>query len=97
MNDDFYEKHGPNWDRLIRDYPVDYVILEYTQERLRPEDLLDRGYALVWVTEGHSALMARQKQADQLRRVAAELPPTTINPVDARIPDGWWPPSTVKQ
>jgi len=90
MNDDFYGKRGTNWDRLIRDYPVDYVILEFTQERLRPQDLLDHGYVLIWVTEGHSALMARQKYADQLRRVVADLPPTTINPVDASIPDGWW-------
>ena len=97
MNDDFYEKHGTNWDRLIRDYPVDYVILEFTQERLRPEDLLNRGYVLIWVTEGHSALMTLQKHADQLRRAAAELPPTTINPVDASIPDGWWSRSSVKQ
>jgi hypothetical protein len=90
LNDDFYGKRGTNWDRLIRDYPVDYVILEFTQERLRPADLLDRGYVLIWITEGHSALMALQKHADQLQRVAAELPPTTINPVDASIPDGWW-------
>ena len=29
LNDDFYEKRGTNWDQLIRDYPVDYVILEF--------------------------------------------------------------------
>ncbi|HXR04112.1 MAG TPA: hypothetical protein VN836_05325 [Verrucomicrobiae bacterium] len=97
MNDDFYEKHGTNWDRLIRDYPVDYVILEFTQERLRPADLLDHGYVLIWTTEGHSALMALQKQAAQLQHVAAELPPTTINPVDASITDGWWSRSSVNQ
>jgi len=97
LNNDFYEKRGANWDRLIRDYPVDYVILEYTQDRLRPEDLLDRGYVLIWLTKGHFALMALQKYAGPLQRVAAELPPTTINPVDASIPDGWWPPASVNQ
>jgi hypothetical protein len=97
LNDDFYEKRGTNWGRLIRDYPVDYVILEFTQERLRPADLLDHGYVLIWITEGHSALMALQKHAGQLQRVAAELPPTTINPVDASIPDGWWSRSLVNQ
>ena len=96
LNDDFYEKRGANWDRLIRDYQVDYVILEFTQQRLRPEDLFDHGYVLIWTTEGHSALMALQKDAGQLQRVAAGLPPTTINPVDASIPDGWWPRSSVK-
>jgi len=91
MNDDFFSRRGANWDRLIRDYPVDYVILEFTQERLRPEDLLDHGYVLIWATPGHSALMALQKHAAQLERAAAALPPTTINPVDASIPDDWWP------
>jgi len=89
LDDDFYEKRGTNWARLIRDYPVDYVILEFTQDRLRPQDLLDHGYVLIWVTKGHSALMALQKHAAQLQRVAAELPPTTVNPVDASIPYGW--------
>ena len=91
LNNAFYEKRGADWDRLIRDYQVDYVILEFTEERLRPADLLDHGYVLIWTTEGHSALMALQKHADQLQRAAAGLPPTTINPVDAGIPDGWWP------
>lgn len=90
LNDDFYGKRGTNWDRLIRDYPVDYVILEFTQGRLRPQDLLDHGYVLIWTTEGHSALLALQKHAARLQQVAAELPPTTINPVDASIPAGWW-------
>ena len=97
MNDDFYQKRGTNWDRLIRDYPVDYVILEFTQQRLRPADLVDHGYALIWSSEGHSALMALQKHAAQLQRVAAELPPTTVNPVDASIPDGWWSRPALKQ
>ena len=90
LNEDFYDKRGTNWDRLIRDYPVDYVILEFTQNRLRPEDLLDHGYVLIWLTPGHFALMAMQKHADGLQRAAAGLPPATINPVDAGIPNGWW-------
>jgi hypothetical protein len=76
---------------------VDYVILEFTQQRLRPADLLDHGYVLIWTTEGHSALMALQEHAAQLQRVAAGLPPTTINPVDARTPDAWWSRTAVRQ
>ena len=91
LNNAFYEKRGPDWDRLIRDYPVDYVILEFTEERLRPPDLTDRGYVLIWQTEGHSALLALPQHAEQLRRAAAGLPPTTIDPLDAKIPDAWWP------
>jgi hypothetical protein len=91
LNNAFYEKRGPDWDRLIRDYPVDYVILEFTEERLRPPDLTDRGYVLIWQTEGHSALLALPQHAEKLRRAAAGLPPTTIDPLDAKIPDAWWP------
>lgn len=91
LNDRFYDKRGPHWDQLIRDYPVDYIILDFTQARLRPVDLLDRGYVLIWVTEGRSALLALQKHAGDLERAAATLPPTTIDPLDASIPDNWWP------
>jgi len=91
LNFNFYEKLGPDWDRLIRDYQVDYILLELAREHLRPEDLLSRGYALIWLDPGRSALMALQKHADRLRRTAAALPPTTIDPLDASIPDTWWP------
>jgi hypothetical protein len=90
LNNDFFEKSGPGWDRLIRDYPVDYVILRFARDRLRPEDLFSRGYVLIWLTPGQSALMASQKHAGRLRQVAAELPATTIDPLDASIPDQWW-------
>lgn len=90
MNADFFDKHGTNWDRLIKEYPVDYVILEFTQYRLRPEDLFDHGYKLIWVTDTNSALMALDKHANALVQVATNLPPTTINPLDAHMTDGWW-------
>lgn len=91
LNDNFYNKIGPNWDRLIKEYPVDYVLLEYHLDRLRPEDLLDRGYVLIWhVPGGNSALLALEKHATPLLEVVTNLPPTTINPLDARIPERWW-------
>jgi hypothetical protein len=93
LNFNFFYKNGPDWDRLIRDYQVDYIILELARARLRPEDLVGRGYALIWLDQNTgSALMALQKHADKLRRTAATLPPTTIDPLDASIPDHWWPP-----
>jgi hypothetical protein len=91
LNNRFYEKRGANWDQLIRDYRVDYVILDYLEEPLRPQDLIERGYVLIWQTEGHSALLALPQTAEKLKQVAADLPPTTINPLDAKIPDTWWP------
>jgi hypothetical protein len=90
LNDHFYQKSGPDWDRLIKDYRVDYVILDLFQARLRPEDLTHYGYSLVWIDPGRSALMALSAQADRLRQVAAALPPTTIDPADASLPDRWW-------
>jgi hypothetical protein len=95
LNFNFYDKRGSDWDRLIRDYRVDYIILELARTKLRPRDLLGRGYVLIWPLKidqnTGSALMALQKHADQLLRTVAELPPTTIDPLDASIPDNWWP------
>ena len=90
LNNDFFEKRGTNWDRLLRDFQVDFVILDLRHETLRPEDLRDRGYELVWLQKDVSALLTLQKNAEALRRVAKELPPTTINPLDAAIPEKWW-------
>jgi hypothetical protein len=92
LNARFFDKTGPDWDRLIRQYPVDYVLLDLSQAGLRPEDLRERGYALIWVTEGSSALMALEKHAKHLLEVTAALPPTTIEPLDAAITDRWWAP-----
>jgi len=89
MNLVFFGKSGANWDRLIREYKVDYVVLDLRSGRLGPEDLRERGYALIWLDRGYSALLALEKHAAFLRKVASELPPTTIEPLDARIPDRW--------
>jgi hypothetical protein len=92
LNARFFDKSGPDWDRLIRDYLVDYVLLDLTQGGLRPEDLQNRGYVLIWVSKGSSALLALQKHANGLGQLAAALPPTTIEPLDAAITDRWWAP-----
>ena len=91
LNNAFYRKRGANWDQLLRDYPVDFVILDFTEGALRPADMIARGYVLIWQTGEDSALLALPQHAEKLRRAAAELPPTTINPLDAKIPDAWWP------
>ena len=91
LNNAFYRNRGANWDQLIREYPVDFVILDFTEGALRPADLTARGYVLIWRSGEDSALLALPQQAEKLRRAVAELPPTTINPLDAKIPDAWWP------
>ena len=73
-------------DRLIREFPVDYVIVETGATALRPEDLLQRGYVLVWQTGTASALFAREAVASPLLDAARQLPPSTIDPLDPAIP-----------
>jgi hypothetical protein len=90
LNDRFYGKRGTNWDQLIHDYHVDYVILDYLEAPLRPQDLTALGYVLIWETPGHSALLCLPEQAEKLKLTAATLPPNTINPLDPKIPDAWW-------
>jgi hypothetical protein len=89
LNASFFDKSGPEWDRLIRQFPVDYIILDLSQPGLRPADLASKGYSVIWLTEGCSALLALNASAKELRQVAASLPPTTINPLDAKIPSSW--------
>lgn len=92
LNDRFYGRRGTNWDQLVRDYHVDYVILDYLEAPLRPQDLTSLGYVLIWEMPGHSALLCLPSQAEKLKKTAANLPPTTVNPLDSKIPDAWWAP-----
>jgi len=90
LNNAFFEKRGTNWDRLIREWPVHFVMLDLEHERLTPEDLSSRGYELVWLQPRVSALMVLAKYAPVIRKVVDELPSTTINPLDADIPKKWF-------
>jgi hypothetical protein len=85
----FHGRRGKDWDRLIREHPVDFVILDLQKDALRPEDLRPHGYEVIWQTGDLSALLARGPNIDSLRRAAAELPPTTIQPLDPAIPRSW--------
>ena len=89
MNQDFFGKRGPDWDRLVREFKVDFVMLNYASSRLRPEDLVDKGYELIWQQPEVSALLALKEHAKALREVAASLPPTTTDPLTANIPRQW--------
>ena len=89
MNRDFFAKRGPEWERLLKLHPVDFVALNLQLGKLRPEDLQSRGYTIVWLDEGVSALLVLDKHAAQLKNVATNLPPTTIDPLDPSIPERW--------
>jgi hypothetical protein len=91
MNRDFFAKRGPEWDRLLKRHTVDFVALNLQLGKLAPEDLEAKGYKTVWFQEGVSALLALNQHAAQLRSVATNLPPTTIDPLDPSIPARWPP------
>lgn len=94
LNQDFFNMRGPEWDRLVREHRPDYVMLELRYSPLRPEHLADAGYETVYSDEeAGSVLLARGELAPALREFAkAQLPPETIEPLDASITDSWWKP-----
>ncbi|MCH8333367.1 hypothetical protein IIC65_05490 [Candidatus Sumerlaeota bacterium] len=92
MNLAFFRKTPPDWDRLIVEHEVDYVMLNLSGSALRPRDLTGRGYTVIYRDRGASALLARDDLAPALLAfVSNELPPETIQPLDPAIPAAWWP------
>ncbi len=89
MNRDFFAKRGPGWDRMLKLHNLDFVMLDLRLSNLKPLDLEPKGYTTVWRQEGVSALVVANKYAAQLKSVVAELPPTTIQALDASIPAQW--------
>ena len=88
MNRAFFYRDGADWDRLLRQYRVDFIILELRTTRVRPDDLLARGYEVVR-SDATAALLARSELAPALREVAARLPPTAREPLDPHLADRW--------
>lgn len=98
MNHDFFFRTGPDPDRLLREAPPDFVAMDLSgdrlgaaagRERLRPEHLAAHGYETVWLDPGYTALAARRELAPALREAVANLPPTTIEPLNAGIAADW--------
>ena len=58
MNRDFFYRQGKDWDRLLRQHKVDFIILELRTTQVELPDLEARGYRLVWADE-RSALLER--------------------------------------
>ena len=89
MNHAFFYREGSDWDRLLRNRHVDFIVVELRATRVTLDDLRARSFDLVW-SDGASALLARSELAPALRAAAARLPETTIEPLDPHIPDKWW-------
>jgi hypothetical protein len=88
MNRAFFYRDGANWDELLKRYPVDFILIELRTIRLHPDDLLRRGYEPVW-SDKTSVLFARGELAPALLAAAANLPPTTREPLDPHLPERW--------
>lgn len=90
MNQIFFDRQGIHWDRLVLEFPVDYVILDLQSGALQPEDLRPYGFEMIWQKEKTSALLARSEKMEPLRNAARDLPPTSVDPLDPVIPRAWW-------
>jgi hypothetical protein len=88
MNQDFVRRRGADWDRILKQHPVDFIILDYQNGALHSADLVEKGYHPVWESRT-SALLAHEEHLARLRETALNLPPTTIEPLDARIAQKW--------
>lgn len=88
MNHDFLFKKGNDWDRIVRQCRVDYIMLEVKNTALADEDLTRLGFEPVWRSD-YSALYARRELAPVLMDTVRNLPQRTIQPLDAHIPDSW--------
>lgn len=86
---EFFSKAGRDWDRLLKEYHVDSIILQTDNTNLRPEDLREKGFEMIW-SSNISALFVRKELAPALLKIANNLPKETIEPLDSRIPDRWW-------
>jgi len=89
MNYDFFAKKGKDWDRILKRYKVDYIMMDLKFTRLLPGDLAKLGFDIVG-SNGTSALYARERLAPYLRAAGSRLPSRTVQPLDARIPLRWW-------
>ena len=69
---------------------TDFIILNLKTDKVTVQDLQVRGYFPVWIDENYSGLFTTSKHLAQLRKVATELPPTTIEPLDPDIPKRFW-------
>jgi hypothetical protein len=90
MNRAFFYKTGADWDRVLRQYHVDFIILELRTTQLTPADLQERGYEVIRA-DNASVLLARSEFAPALRAVIASLPSTPSDQLDTRLAARWLP------
>ena len=90
MNRAFFDRIGADWDRLLREYRVDFIILELRATQLSPPDLREHGYEVIRADDT-SVLLARSEFAPALRAAAANLPSTPFDQLDPHLANRWLP------
>lgn len=89
MNLDFYFKRG-DWQRLVRDYPVDFIILDLYFSPLRPPDLAPLGYRLVSQDGDSTALLVKESRMAELMKALPKPPSGTIDPLNGAVGANWF-------
>ena len=89
MNRNFFFKLGKDWDKLLREYDVDYIIIEMVRTGLQPDDLHRKGFDHVYYSK-RFALFSRKKLTPKVKKRAKQKSTSKIAALDAHIPDIWW-------
>ena len=90
MNQAFFHRSGADWDRLLREYRVDFIILELRTTQLTPADLREHGYEVIRADDT-SVLLARSEFAPALHAAVANLPSTPSDELDPHPAVRWLP------
>jgi hypothetical protein len=90
MNRAFFYKTGTDWDRLLRQYHVDFIILELRTTQLTSADLREHGFEVIRADDT-SVLLARSEFAPALHATAAILPSIPSDQLDLRLTTRWLP------
>ncbi len=90
MNQAFFHRTGTDWDRLLRQYRVDFIILELRTTQLTPADLREHGYEVIRADDT-SVLLARGEFAPALRAAVANFPSAPSDPLNPQLATRWLP------
>lgn len=89
MNLDFFFMRG-DWQRILKQYPVDFVILDLYFSPLRPIDLEPLGFKVVLQDGDSTALLVRETRLPELMKALPSPPTTTIDPLQASVAANWF-------
>ena len=90
MNRAFFHRIGADWDRLLREYRVDFIILELQTTQLSPPDLREHGFEVIRADDT-SVLLARSEFAPALHAAAVNLPSIPSDQLDPHLAARWLP------